>query len=178
MFIWNKNTQTRSYIEFQRNKITYTECHSSHSDTHTSESSNQRVCRTQSHIIPWDNASSKCFHPSLFIPPPLPLPYPPPLISTHPPLSLPFSRLPVILHSACQQCRPANPLWKETTEQKITSPPLSHTPSLAFVFSSGLLLTTPSPPPQHHHQLGVSRPPLSFIHPNYSPFSFCPVLHL
>lgn len=38
----------------------------------------QRVCRTPSHIIPRDNASSKCSHPNLLTLPP------PPLISTLP----------------------------------------------------------------------------------------------
>lgn len=91
----------------------------------------QRVCRTPSHIIPRDNASSKCTHPN-------------PLISTLPPsLSTPIYLLSPT-PPVTQQLRPANPLWKETTEQKITSPPLSHTPSLPFVFSSGLLLTPSS----------------------------------
>lgn len=70
----------------------------------------------------------------------------PPLISSLPPaLSAPIYLLSPTL-PVTQQLRPANPFWKETTEQKITSPPLSHTPSLPFVFSSGLLLTS-----LHHH---------------------------
>ena len=92
------------------------------------------VSRTPPHIIPRDNASPKCTTP----------PHPPPtLISTLPPLYLLSPTPPVT-----QQLRHANPFWKETTEQKITSPPLSHTSSLAFVFSCGLLLT----PLQHHRQ--------------------------
>lgn len=70
-------------------------------------------------------------------PPPQPL-QPPPFPSSH-------SSTPAYLLSptppVTQQLRPPNPFWKETTEQKITSPPLSHTPSLSFVFSSGLQLT-------------------------------------
>ena len=65
--------------------------------------------------------------------------HPPPpssLISTLPPLYLLSPTPPVT-----QPLHPVNPFWKETTEQKITSPPLSHTSSLRFVFSCSLLLT-------------------------------------
>ena len=110
------------------------------------------VSRTPPHIIPRDNASPKCTTPT---PPPPPPPYslPPPLPpSSPPPPSPPPTLPPLYLLSptppVTQQLRPANPFWKETTEQKITSPPLSHTSSLAFVFSCGLLLT----PLQHHRQ--------------------------
>ncbi len=72
---------------------------------------------------------------------------PPPLTSTLPPLSLLLSTCYPPTLPVTQQLRPANPFWKETTEQKITSPPLSHTPSLPFVFSSGLQLT-----PLLHHR--------------------------
>lgn len=112
---------------------------------------NLRVCHTPSHIIEGDNASSKCAHPS------------PPSSSSsshflRPSCSL--SSAPIYLLSPAlpvtQQLRPANPFWKETTEQKITSPPLSHAPSLPFVFSPGLLLTS-----LHHHHWGCLPPSTS-----------------
>lgn len=99
-----------------------------HTHTHTLHKrpypQSQRVRHTLSHIILRDNASSVS-------PPPLP----PPALSA--PIYLLSATLPVT-----QRLRPANPFWKETAEQKITSPPLSHTPSLPFVFSSSLLMTS------------------------------------
>lgn len=119
-----------------------------HTHTHTQI----RVCHTLSHIIAWDNASSKC-NPSA------PLRPPPPLISSLPLLSTcSASPLPVT-----QQPCPVNPFWKETTEQKITSPPLSHTPSFPFVFSRGLPLTSLQ---QQQRRGGVLPPPSHSVPPD------------
>lgn len=129
---------------------THTYCHS----THTSESSkSESLSYSVSH-----NSPRQCIIKVL---PPQP-PHPSSSSSSHfHPASCFLLSAPIYLLSptlpVTQQLRPANPLWKETTEQKITSPPLSHTPSLPFVFSSGLLLT--SFQHQHHHPWAVSHPP-------------------
>lgn len=137
---------------------THTCSRATHTHTHFWTPQSQRVCRTPSHIIPSDNAPSKSIHPNS-----------PPSSHFHP-SSLSLSSAPIYLLShtlpVSQKLRPANPFWKETTEQKITSPPLSHTPSLPFVFSSGLLLT----PLQRHHQ--HSLPPASTsVHSDVFPTS-------
>lgn len=157
-----------SQCSYTRTRTSYTHTASNHSSacshmlphtqTHTLlNPQSQSVCRTPSHIIPWDNASSKCT-------PPQPLqPAASSSSSSHfHRSSNSLSSAPIYLLSqtlpVTQQLRPANPFWKETTEQKITSPPLSHTPSLPFVFSSGLPLT----PLKHHRycQWAASLPPL------------------
>ena len=126
--------------------------HYTHTLTHTSESSkSESPLYSVSH-----NSLRQCIIKVL---------PPKPLHSSsshfHPPSSfLPSASIYLLSSSlpVTQQLGPANPFWKETTEQKITSPPLSHTPSFPFVFSSGLPLT---PPPMLSPQGAVS-----LLHPS------------
>ena len=144
-------------------------------NTHTHTHTHTSTPRLHAHMLPHHTHTSKSESlsysvshncPRQCIIKVHPPPSPPPLPSSHfHPSSRSLSSAPIYLLSppalpVTQQLRPANPFWKETTEQKITSPPLSHTPSLPFVFSAGLLLTS-----LHHHRarlpLSIASSPLS-----------------